>query len=58
MALSDFARLSIFYDGDALIYVTSIQTKPLAKFTPTSGDLTGQIGLPRLLQLQLMYTLD
>lgn len=40
------------------IYVTSIQPKPLAKFTPTSGDLTGQIGMPRLVQLQLQYTLD
>ena len=36
------------------IYVTSIQDKPLGSV----GDLTGQIGLPRLLTAQLTYRLD
>lgn len=57
MALSDFARLSIFYDGDALIYVTSIQGTTnsgqqrvdimdvgLAGYTPGSGDVTISVG--------------
>jgi hypothetical protein len=36
------------------IYVTSIQDKPLGAV----GDLTGQIGMPRLVTAQVTYRLD
>ena len=57
MALEDFAKLVIFYDGDALKYVTSISATTnsgqnrvdlmdvgLAGFTPGSGDESISIG--------------
>ena len=57
MALADYARLTVFYDGDALIQVTSIQmttnsgqnrvdlmVEGLGGFTPGSGDVSISVG--------------
>lgn len=57
MALTDYARLAIFYDGTALTQVTSIQATfnsgqqrvdlmdvGLGGFTPGSGDVSISIG--------------
>ena len=58
MALADYARLTIFYDGDPLIQVTSIQMttnsgqqrvdlmiEGLGGFTPGSGDVSISVGI-------------
>ncbi len=57
MALGEFARLSLFYDGEALVDITSVQatwnsgqqrvdlmTVGLGGFTPGSGDTTIAVG--------------